>query len=70
MTELERIEATSEGYRDATALLRMERLILAAMNPGHIESRPHVIAQSGRVQALQTVVDHFARDLVKQTMQE
>ena len=65
MTPLERIEATATGYSQATEALRLEELILSAMSPSRVESRPHVIAQLGRVEALKRVVQILSDALLK-----
>jgi hypothetical protein len=63
VTRIEELAATAQGYQRADDMLSIERLILAAMHPREPETRTHVMAQMGRVSALEEVVATFARAL-------
>lgn len=70
MSDLERIEANASAYSEASDLLRLEELVLAAMSPREHECRTHVMAQMGRVEALRRVTDTFAHHLLTRAQGE
>lgn len=57
MDDVERRVAEASTYERAKDAMLLEALILAAMKPGQVEHRPHVMAQLGRVEALRRVVE-------------
>lgn len=64
MTAIDQAAAFAEAYLRARDLLSLERLVLAAMGPREPETRTHVMAQMGRIAALERVEQQFAAHVV------
>ena len=60
MTQVEETVAWANAYSQAEDTLRLEKLILTAMSPREPETRSHVMAQIGRVAALERVLAALA----------
>ncbi len=66
MEAIESIVAYVENYQRARDLLRVEEMVLAVMVPNEPETRPHVISQIKRVEALRAVDEYLKAKTIKQ----